>query len=124
MNSDDFIRIFVGKNNGYYQKKWARMANTADSPTWNWAACFMSVLWLLYRKMYLYFFLILLLMVGIGAVGEILQLSQALQSVIDFGFAGALGMMGNSLYKLHVDKKIKHVIETYLNPCDSGIKNG
>ena len=47
------VSVFVGRNAQYYLKRWAGALQGFDSGTgFNWAAFFLSGLWLPYRKMY------------------------------------------------------------------------
>ena len=51
-DSDDIMK-FVEKNTQFYQNKFDTITKTGSKITWNWAAFFLNIYWLLYRKMYL-----------------------------------------------------------------------
>jgi divalent metal cation (Fe/Co/Zn/Cd) transporter len=63
-----------------------------------------------YRKMYLYS----AVFIGVIAVETLCEIafgvSNSLSNAISLGIAVALGMQGNTLYKLHVEKKTKEII--------------
>lgn len=46
------ISKFVSKNIDYYASKFEKIKSTGSKITWNWAAFFFNVYWMLYRKMY------------------------------------------------------------------------
>src|SRR5262245_35166664 len=46
------IKAFVGQNADYYSSRWTPLLEGKDWSGFNWAACFLSGLWLSYRKMY------------------------------------------------------------------------
>ncbi|WP_349674842.1 DUF2628 domain-containing protein [Lacrimispora sp.] len=49
--------LFVGENYGYYEKQWRGRMMQQNFSSWNWAAFFFPLYWLVYRKMYLEGFL-------------------------------------------------------------------
>ncbi len=52
--TDQEVTVFVGRKAGYYLHRWAGALDGAPTSTgFNWAAFFLSGLWLPYRKMYL-----------------------------------------------------------------------
>ena len=72
----------------------------------NIAAFFLGVVWLFYRKMYSYGFMAIGLIVVIGIVEIFLGIES---SGANIGLAVAFGMLGNTLYKHHVDKQIAKI---------------
>ena len=72
----------------------------------NIAAFFLGVVWLFYRKMYSYGFMAIGLIVVIGIVEILLGIES---SGANIGLAVAFGMLGNTLYKHHVDKQIAKI---------------
>ena len=112
------VRAFVGVKADYYLKKWwpalAGTESTGNVAGFNWAAFFLSGLWLPYRKMYrataILFGVILLEtlfeeVVYVGMLGK----SEAPGSLGRFvGLIVALvcGGFGNAWYLSHAQKKI------------------
>ena len=88
--SESNLATFVGDNMAFYQAKWQKAAENNNNPmSWNTAAFFLGVVWLVYRKMYSYA-LIFVAMIALG-----------------FGF------YGNALYQMHANKKIAEIVATY-----------
>ena len=95
---------FIGENYDYFNRKWR-----IGKQSWNWAAFFLTLPWLAYRKMYLYCW------IYIGAEG-VLTIAQyafsfpnRLSVLLGFGIASTFGRQGNSCYKYHVQKKLKEL---------------
>jgi hypothetical protein len=63
-SSLDDVGLFVGKNAEYYRAKFRKFdvrGVETFAPTWNWAAFLFTFWWMLYRKLYLWAFLWLVL---------------------------------------------------------------
>ncbi|MCM0647999.1 DUF2628 domain-containing protein [Clostridium swellfunianum] len=97
-------KTFVGKNADYYINKWSILKSSPKRINWNFAAFFLSIFWLGYRKMYN----TLLIILGIFIVTDIVQVSIGIDinNAIGYAISGALGVMGNSYYLNHMKKKI------------------
>ena len=53
----DMLATYVGpKNAAYYAKHFERFKSQQSAVSWNWPAFFVTAVWLLYRKMWLYAF--------------------------------------------------------------------
>ena len=98
---EEIIKAYVQKNSEYYLLKWRLMAETYSKTSWNWAAFLLGGWWMVYRKMYLYTFLLLLssLITWIPILGWIVGLA------IWIG----IGLFGNYIYGQHVYKKLKEL---------------
>ena len=46
------MTLFVGNNYAFYARRWAESERLGGVISWNWAAFFVSLPWLAYRKMY------------------------------------------------------------------------
>lgn len=96
--SDDIMK-FVEKNTQFYQNKFDTITKTGSKITWNWAAFFLNIYWLLYRKMYLQaggLFLITIILNCIPYIGWL----------VSIGVTIAFGMYANSIYLDHIQKKL------------------
>lgn len=62
---------FVGDNYYYYKTKWEHKNPNRAFTSWNWAAFFFPFYWMVFRKMYLYAFLFLI----VSIVGGIIPFS-------------------------------------------------
>lgn len=96
---------FVGNNYDYYNRKWKIAELKKSKQSWNWAAFFLALPWMAYRKMYLCCWIFLGLYSVIVLAEYAFGVTDTLSGVISMGIAGALGWQGNSLYKYHVQKK-------------------
>lgn len=97
-DSDDIMK-FVEKNTQFYQNKFDTITKTGSKITWNWAAFFLNIYWLLYRKMYLQaggLFLITIILNCIPYIGWL----------VSIGVTIAFGMYANSIYLDHIQKKL------------------
>lgn len=109
---DDAMQTFVGKNYAFYQKKWQNAAAKKSPMSWNWAAFFLGVIWIVYRKMYLYAGIVIGLLVLDVVVESYFPLPEAIGKAVNWATAALFGWMGNHWYKTHVDKKIKEISAT------------
>ena len=98
----DDINLFVQKNQMFYQEKFDRIIKTGDKKTWNWAAFFLSIYWMLYRKMYLQAGGLFLLNFLVGCIPYIGWL-------LNIGIWIGVGMYSNSLYLDHIRKKLAEI---------------
>lgn len=101
---DNRFRVFVGDNLNYYERAWKK------EYSWNWAAFFLSIVWLGYRRMFNQLFIILsiqclLVIMFFKADPE----NDAFISVIGLATSIFLGFCGNKLYKRKTEKVIMRV---------------
>ena len=98
----DEITLFIQNNENFYKRKFKKMDDTGKSVSWNWAAFFMGIYWMVYRKMYFKagaFLLLSMVASYTPYIGNILNLC------VLFGIA----VYANALYKDHVENSIKKV---------------
>lgn len=94
-------RLFLGKNEVYYEKKFAQLQG--GQLTWNWAAACLTSFWFIYRRMYLWGYLSLLGQVILAAIlGYAWPVAPLLACIL-------FGMFGNRIYMGHVEKEMKLV---------------
>jgi len=101
--NEDLRRLFVNQNYPYYARKWRQV----DS--WNWAAFFVGVGWMAYRKMYLYSWIFIAAVIVETILEIVLGVSGRLSNAINLGIAAFVGSQGNSLYKAHVETKVREI---------------
>lgn len=108
--AEEDVRAFVGPNADYYLQAWSAVDPNGglQALRWNWPAFFLNVLWLLYRRMYKYFWISLAaLFVGGMAEGAIEALMgippgpQWFDLVINLGVACFFGAFGTWFYYRH-----------------------
>ena len=50
--NEERLRAAIGPRADYYLRHWRAMGEKGKAYDWNWAACFLSVFWFAYRKMW------------------------------------------------------------------------
>ncbi len=107
--SDEALKIFIGKNYDYFLRKWEIAEKKKSKLSWNWAAFLLGSFWMVYRKMYLYFWIF----IGVIIVEIFFEYAfgfpNELTNAINLSIALTIGQVGNSLYKLHAEKKVKEI---------------
>jgi hypothetical protein len=116
--SEQEIRSFVGPKADYYLNRWASALEGSRQGTgFNWAAFFLSGLWLPYRKMYLVTFIfygiivaesILEDVVFMGILGQP-EAPAALSRLVGLIAAIVCGSLGNRWYLSHARAKISEL---------------
>ncbi len=107
----DVAQMFVGKNYEYYQRKWQLVPGAIKG--FSVAAFFLGVVWMVYRKMYLYTAIVVALLILDGVLEAYFPLPDSVSKALTYGIYAAFGIMGNTMYKAHVDKKIKEISATF-----------
>ncbi|MEN1967097.1 DUF2628 domain-containing protein [Lentibacillus sp. N15] len=104
---------FVGNNYDFYFKKWGQMRTKNNTFSRNWAAFFLGIFWLGYRKMYREVFFIALIFLGIDFVLYLVgyqysadEFYDPIDRGINLGLMVVLGFYGNYFYQKHVRKKV------------------
>ncbi len=100
--SEDVIRAFVQKNADYYLMKWKSMANSGSKISWNWASFLLGGFWMVYRKMFLYFFIVFI-------VGLIIGFIPLLNIILGLAMWIAFGLLGNYGYAYFVYNKLNEL---------------
>ncbi|UTV54820.1 DUF2628 domain-containing protein [Burkholderia arboris] len=107
--SNDEVTAYVGKNAGWFERKWAIAESRKSRQSWNWAACFLGPVWMAYRCMYWQAAAVLGVTLGITLV-ELLYFPRYFESStldpVTIGIAVSLGWYGNGIYKTHVERRI------------------
>lgn len=96
----NILSLFIQKNQDFYEKKFKKMEETGKSISWNWAAFFMGIYWMIYRKMYFKagaFFILSLVASSTPYIGWILNLAVLV----------GIAVYGNALYLDHVSGNLK-----------------
>lgn len=103
------LRAYVNQNYEKYQSLWDKAASRPSKQSWNWAAFFLSLGWLAYRKMYalsaVWIALLLLELIASMVFGYAERYSNA----FGLGLAFATGQVGNMLYERHANKQVDQV---------------
>ena len=127
-SDDELLDAAIGPTNlSYYRPKFDRFAAGQGSVSWNWPSFFVTIFWMLYRRMYGYallvwFVLPVVLMLVAGIVGGISGDSSAsvgtyylLYTIVGFII---IPMFANRLYYRHATKKIARAKALFSNEED------
>jgi hypothetical protein len=112
--SPEQARSFVGPRAEYYVARWPR-AGDSRALGFNWAAFFLGFVWLLYRRMYLWFWIAIGLVFVLGFVEELLLMTVGvtqvplLDTLITIAIASAFGTFGTYWYYLHARRQVKRL---------------
>jgi hypothetical protein len=110
LSEERAIATFVGKKLSFYLKKWEVMRVKGSINSWNWAAFFLSLFWLAYRKMYM-FSAILVGVIVIESLAEYaLGVPDRFSNVVGVIVSVVCSMQGNYWYKRHVERTVRDVM--------------
>lgn len=90
------VNLFIQKNQKFYEEKFKKMNDTGKSISWNWAAFFLGIYWMIYRKMYFKaaaFFVLSLVASYTPYIGWILNAAVLV----------GIGIYANALYLDHIE---------------------
>lgn len=107
--------LFIQKNQRFYLEKFSKIEETGKSISWNWAAFFMGIHWMIYRKMYLKaaaFFLLSYVASSTPYIGFILNL----------GVLIGIAVYANALYLDHVSNNVEKAKILFPDELDSVAK--
>lgn len=88
----------------YYDLKMSRLNLTGGKISWNGSAFLFPVLWMAYRKMYLYALIAWGISIVITMIGWIPIVGWLLRPILSIVYLVCSGMLGNYLYKIHAEK--------------------
>ncbi len=127
VSDDDLLDAAIGPTNlSYYRRRFDNFA-AGGSASWNWPSFFITIFWMLYRKMYAYALLVWLVLpivlifvagifVGIsGDQGVAVGTYYLLNTIIGYI---VIPIFANKLYNRHVNKKISRAKALYSDSED------
>lgn len=109
LDDQEAMRIFVGDKYYHYVNKWSNLAE--KKLAWSWVGFFLTIYWMIYRKMYRYAALFFAAMAGMEILIYGLNVSGSAGMAINIAFRVLIGLQGNYWYKLHAEQKIKRIKE-------------
>lgn len=107
------IQIFVGKNHGYFERKWKEAAQRKHQLSWNWAAFLVGFGWMGYRKMYLYSWIFIGVVVAELIAELAIGVPSSITSSINLGIAIGFGLKGNAWYQQHVNQRVDQILTSH-----------
>jgi hypothetical protein len=108
---EDALRAYLGPNADYYIRQWGRSRQRPFGLSWNWAAFFGGLLWMVYRKMYAYAVIYFVAAMAVGALIEGLHLSMTLKTACELGVVVFVGLKANGWYWLHAQRRVDEIVE-------------
>ena len=119
-SSADPMALFVGGNYAFYARRWAESERLGGVISWNWAAFFVSLPWLAYRKMYWHCGIIIAAGLLFMGTAQVLQIppEKMMQWQINAApiFSMLMGLFSNWMYRKHAERTIRQITATYSDP--------
>lgn len=103
---------FAGKRNKVYEKKWEKLSTKKTPISWNWASFFLSLFWFTYRKMNVYAYVFLSIIVVVDVL-SILFLKKTLPGSTMAPAYVVLALFANKLYFDFALSKVKKLKNLY-----------
>ncbi|WP_429019144.1 DUF2628 domain-containing protein [Comamonas sp. 4034] len=113
LSRQEAIQIFVGKNHGYFERKWKEAAQRKHQLSWNWAAFLVGFGWMGYRKMYLYSWIFIGVVVAELIAELAIGVPSSITSSINLGIAIGFGLKGNAWYQQHVYQRVDQILASH-----------
>ena len=114
------MTLFVGNNYAFYARRWAESERLGGVISWNWAAFFVSLPWLAYRKMYWHCGIIIAAGLLFMGTAQVLQIppEKMMQWQINAApiFSMLMGLFSNWMYRKHAERTIRQITATYSDP--------
>ncbi len=107
----DFLSLLGAENCNYYLEKFSLLEEAGKETSWNWAAFIFGPLWGIYRRLYVHAGISIAVMV---VVTELFNQS----GIINLSIVLAWGLLGTSLYKKELEKKVE-TVKTMSEPLRS-----
>lgn len=104
---EEEIINFVGNGANYYLDKWMNAENPGQKSGWNWAAFFLGMYWLGYRKMYSVVACILCVNVLVDIAELLANIKLSIGATI--AIMGIMDISGNAFYYNTMKAKIKKI---------------
>lgn len=113
LSRQDALQIFVGRNHGYFERKWKEAAQRKHQLSWNRAAFFVGFGWMGYRKMYLYSWIFIGVVVAELIAELAIGVPSSITSSINLGIAIGFGLKGNAWYQQHVNRRVEQILASH-----------
>jgi len=120
---ESYLATAIGRNLSYYLKQWQ---GRSDIGGFNWAAFFLSGIWITYRKMYRIALLLLGLVVAVSVVEELVfagwlglqEAPRAVDRAVALTIAVVCGRFGNRWYHAHVTKLLQRSADRFATEAE------
>lgn len=106
------VLAFTDKRVSVYEKKWEKLSTKKSPISWNWASFFLSLFWFTFRKMNVYAYVFLGIIVVVDVVSILLFKKTLPGSTIAPAYV-VLALFANKLYFDFALNKVKKLKELY-----------
>jgi heme exporter protein D len=103
---EELLTAAIGPRSAYYLQRWRAVDAAGARTSWNWAACFASVLWLAYRKMWLAMALFVAANLALGVIGSASVILAKVTLIGSILLSFVTGYFGNLWYRAQVSRLI------------------
>lgn len=103
---------YTGKRSDVYEKKWSKLSNKKSQISWNWASFLFNLFWFAFRKMNIYAYSLLGVIVLIDVL-SILYFKKTISGTSMGPIFIAFALLSNKLYFDFVLKQVKKLKEKY-----------
>ena len=105
-STSSLAQKMIGKNADYYLQKRSELIAKGSKIRWNWAAFLLSIYWMIYRKLYLLGFVLLVVSMFFSyIIGGVLSI------VVSCGISILAGLLGNYLYTEYANNCLNEAAE-------------
>ena len=105
-STSSLAQKMIGKNADYYLQKRSELITKGSRISWNWAAFLLSIYWMIYRKLYLLGFVLLVVSMFFSyIIGGVLSI------VVSCGISILAGLLGNYLYTEYANNCLNEAAE-------------
>lgn len=115
-STSSLAQKMIGKNADYYLQKRSELIAKGSKISWNWAAFLLSIYWMIYRKLYLLGFVLLVVSMFFSyIIGGVLSI------VVSCGISILTGLLGNYLYTEYANNCLNKAAEMDIERRDTYI---
>jgi hypothetical protein len=106
LSGEERLRAAIGPRADYYLRRWREMDERRCVTSWNWAACFASAYWLVFRKMWLALALFILANIAVSLLGAAIPGLGPFTPVLLVLLTFVTGGYGNHFYRRRIEKLV------------------
>lgn len=110
------LRRFVGKGADYYFGKWKTIERTGNIVSFNLWAFLFGIFWMAYRKMYLFTFVVIVIIIAESVIEVVFDAPESLDRTASVVYGVMYALLGNYLYYVHIRKKLAMLRNDFTSP--------
>jgi TIR domain/Protein of unknown function (DUF2628) len=105
--SQEKLEAAIGPKAHFYLARWQAMDARGSQVDWNWAACFASLYWFAYRKMWAPTIVLALVFVALNGLSLLSTILMIAAGVLTVFALLATGLLGTSFYRQQVSRLVR-----------------